>query len=119
MTTPQRLRRRQRIEGTALLIVGVLFATATYVNEKRDDSQEKCLTDQITKITTAIDARGKLNAANTQATRDVILGVAKSTKSKDYSGIESVLNEYVITTERTEARRQATKIPPFPNGKCD
>lgn len=119
MTTPERLRRRQRIEGTALLTVGILFACATYVNEKRDDQQEKCLTDQIVKITTAIDARGQINAANTQATRDVILGVANSTATKNYAGVEVALQKYVTTTERTEASRKATKIPPFPNGKCD
>lgn len=119
MTTPERLRRRQRIEGTALLIVGILFAAATYVNEERDDQQEKCLTDQIVKLTDAIEARGQINAANTQATRTVILGVAQASATRDRTLVANALSQYVADSERIEQDRKDTKIPPFPNGKCD
>lgn len=119
MTTPERLRRRQRIEGTALLIVGILFSTFSYVNEKRDDAQEHCLTDQITKLTGAIEARGEINAANSQATKTVILGVATAAGSDDYAAVGEALRQYVTDIDEVEKSRRDTAIPPFPNGKCD
>lgn len=120
MTTPERLRRRQRREGWALIFLGLMVAGSSYVDHQRDANQtddfQRCITDQVTKLTSGLNVRGDLNAQDTEATNTVILSVARA---KEYPEIAAALQKFQDDQAAIAEQRRKTKVPPFPNGKCE
>lgn len=69
MTTPERLRRRQRIEGTILILLAIFTALqAVYFSlERQEDRREtdNCISKKFYALSVALDERSKLTAQET------------------------------------------------------
>lgn len=117
MTTPERLRRRQRIEGTLLVIMGALLAVSTYVNDRRDDNVQNCITEQVTGLTNSLNARAKLTDPRAKSVSDLIDRLLKA-NGDQAEGLRAV-EDYRKKQAQLAKLTKAHPIPPFPNGKCD
>ncbi|MBC7760715.1 MAG: hypothetical protein H7201_02740 [Candidatus Saccharibacteria bacterium] len=123
-TTPdqprRKIRRMFRIEGVTLLVVGVLFTGYSYIDSQRQASADDCLTDQVTKLTAAIEARGQVAEQSVKINEAVILRIARvSGEPNRQQLINEALSDYINETDKVEKGRDKAVIPPFPNGKCD
>lgn len=120
MTTPERLRRRQRFEGAGLLVLGLLVAASTVFGETRDDKQDRtfkeCIVSIVSDISSNSDARASLNALDTAATNRVILRVASA--GGDRTAIQTALDDFKNEQKSIAEAREKNKVPPFPDGKC-
>lgn len=137
MTTPEKIRRRERIiiVGLIVVLVGVIFTSwqdqraddraqqREQSAEARDAERERryqlCLTEQITALTDSLTVRGRLAEADSDITRRVILTVANATSSQNMVGVRTALAQYAIDAAEVKRLRARTTIPPFPTGKCD
>lgn len=121
MTTPERLRRRQYIEGGGLAALGVLVVLSTLFSDARDDKQDEsfrsCIIEQVSGIGNTLDARGAINSRDTEATNRVILTVAGA--GGDYAVIKKALDDFETDQAAIATERENTVIPPFPDGKCE
>lgn len=137
MTTPEKIRRRERIiiVGLVIVLVGVIFTSwqdqraddraqqREQSAEARDAERERryqlCLTEQITALTDSLTVRGRLAEADSDITRRVILTVANATATRDMRSVGAALAQYRIDAAKVKRLRAETTIPPFPTGKCD
>lgn len=121
MTTPERLRRRQRVEFAGLICLGLLVVFSTFTSDRRDDAQDvrfkECIVEVVSGIARNSDARAELNKRDTNSTTAVILRVARA--GGDGQKISAALADF--ETEQTEiaADRKRNGVPPFPDGKCE
>ena len=116
----RKIRRMFRIEGVTLLVVGVLFTGYSYIDSQRQAASDDCLTDQVTKLTAAIESRGTIAGETIRINEEVILRQAQAAgKPNRDELVDKALDDYVIATNKLEKSRVKAVIPPFPNGKCD
>jgi MoxR-like ATPase len=123
VTTPERLRRRQRIE-TALVLVTIVLATlSVFWTDRQNAQQDECVAEQITDLTDALNARSDSTGKLNDATGEVINSFVQAAQSPDdpdnRAPILRALNDYAeVQADVREARRD-NPFPPFPTGKCD
>lgn len=115
MTTPERLRRRQLIEGTVLIILGICMILQAWYFHHNDIIQKKCLADQITAVTKSYTARAKITQRDSEAKTKVIKEVAQA---KTQEQVRSALNEFLTTQNQIDEDRKNHPVPPFPPGTC-
>lgn len=116
MTTPERLRRRQRFE-TFLVAVTMALSAATIVTQShRNDSQDKCLTDSFADLTRTLTIRGQLSTDDTN-NLNAIVGRISAAQSED--DVRAAFTDYLEARKKIDNTREKTPIPPYPSGKCD
>jgi hypothetical protein len=139
MTTPEKMKERQerilkwlRIEGWllgfVLIVVGLSQAWYSYENSQQD----RCVENQITALTQALDARSVASRELNEATADVIDAFAnagaqarknpnrtEAEQQRDSEPILEALENY--TKVKSEVRREQDRnpFPPFPKGTCE
>lgn len=116
MVTPERFRRRQRIEGVALLILGVLTIILAIYFRAQDTAQRECVADKFSELARVLQIRGDLQQRDANSQARVILRVAKA---DDPSEVRSALDLYVSEQADIEAERARHPVPPFPAGSCE
>jgi hypothetical protein len=116
MTTPERLRRRQRIEGTFLIIIGVLMLVQALYFQHQDNVQRRCIQDQFSKLAKSYTARANINERDSKAKTKVIMGVASA---PDQATVTHALQDYVVEQQQIDKDREANPVPPFPLGRCE
>lgn len=120
MTTPEKVRRRERLLGIGLVICGLLVAVSTYLNDKRDDRQDRqfqdCITSVVGELTDSLTARSNLTEPDAKSVRVLISDLLKARSEADS---RKAINEYNTTQERLAGVRKSNPIPPFPDGTCD
>lgn len=116
MTTPERLRRRQLIEGTALLLLGVFTILISFYFRAEDIQQRECLADQFGELTAVLERRGQLIDRSSRVTTRVVLEVARA---KDSDDVRAALDGFIAQQARLEQARKESPVPPFPRGACD
>lgn len=116
MTTPERFRRRQRIEGTALVILGVFTILMSLYFRAQDIDQRACLTNQFRQLSDALSTRSNVTARDSKATTDVILEVARAKKPGE---VRKSLDRYIAKQARLDLIRKQNPFPPFPEGACE
>lgn len=130
MTTPERLRRRQYLEGVGMVFLGLTVVVSTIVGDRRDDQQDtaratvedsfrSCIIDQVKAIGTSFDARSTLNAQDTKATNKVITDIATAADRGDSFAIPVALAQFKLDQAAIKKARAKEKVPDFPDGKCD
>lgn len=116
MITPERQRRRERMLGVGMVVLGL----ATVWNSRADAIQghefRECITTQVRGMTESIESYRKYNDDDRDATRAVILSVALS---DDRTEFRKALNDYVRIQDEINKRVKAHPVPPFPDGKCE
>lgn len=130
MTTPERLRRRQRIEGTFLVVIGVLMLLQFQYFQHQDAKQRACLVDIVAEQNDAMSRRGDIasqdatvNAEESTATRTLIVDVfAAKSREEAQAAFAAAQEKWVAVDKRRQqvaAARRSNPIPDFPDGKCD
>lgn len=139
MTTPEALKARQlkalkwlRIEGFILGAVLVVVGLDEWYDEQEENRQDKvnarqeqCLTEQVTELTDALNARAELTNQLNEATGQVIDSFARaaaqqqSGKAPSNTPIIKALENYSKVRDDVAKLRDRTPFPPFPTGKCD
>lgn len=135
MTTPERLRRRQRIEtalvGLVMVVVGLSQYTAAQDRKEQariDTAQEQCVAKQVTEITEALNARSESSGRLNDATADVLdsfVGAAAAKKEGTQTEEErsrpiiKALERYAEVRDEVKKSRKNNPFPAFPTGKCE
>lgn len=132
MTTPERLKRRQMIEGSLLVVIGIaLLVQALYFQAKAADQRE-CLTTNFQELSVALDARGDLTQKETAQNKALWLIYARAAgllkdpkgeltqKQQQRFQVELVdqLAEYQRVIKKIEEERKEHPLPPYPLGVC-
>lgn len=134
MTTPDRLRRRQRILGVVVLVLAIFTVTqATYLTVQ-DRAQNKCFQDRFTELSHVSAIRADLAEKETRATAGVLgvyaraAGIVKDKPGYKLSPAQQErlngqlvkkLLEYGKKTAEVQQERREHPIPPYPVGTCD
>lgn len=144
MTTPERLRRRQRIEGAFIVVIGVLLVVSTLWFRHQDDEQRACIGENFADMSAALEARGLLaeretdlnrrearaqfaeSKANRVFYRDAFASTTEADIFEAYGDYRARLERIDRTRAEIKAERQAVNkerkdnpIPAFPRGACD
>ena len=116
MTSPQRIRRRQRIEIILILcmLAGMVFQQWYFGN--RDESHTKCLEAKVREMNKAFTARSALSAAEFTLVDATIFGVVNATNQKQ---VEDALELYRENRVKLQEARRNNPVPPFPESECD
>jgi hypothetical protein len=134
MTTPERIRRRQRIEGGVLILLAIFTVIQGVAFSLEDRDQTRCMEDKFRELSVALDARGDLTERETEATRRVwrVYGKAAGLASQDASNelseeqesrlraeLVAALLNYQDEARAIQAERKENPLPPYPVGSCD
>lgn len=133
MTTPDRLRHRQRVLGLVVLLLAVFtLAQATYLTVQ-DRDQNRCFQTRFTELSRVSKIRAGLAEQETAATAgvlDVYAQAAGIVKDKpgykldpaDQERLKKLLVHRLLAYSETAARiqreRQQHPVPPYPIGTC-
>lgn len=117
MTTPERLRRRQRMEGAILVIVAVLMVAQAFYFNLQDKAQRDCLQRNLRDFSTALRVRADLSEDDSQAKTNVIMAVARA--SGDAGKTQTALDAFIIDQASIDQKRRETPVPPIPSGECE
>lgn len=120
MTTPEKLRRRQRREGWALMLLGLAMAVSTvYQSHQREVQREDfqdCIVTVVGQLTDSLTARSNLTEPDAKSVRVLISDLLSAKSEKD-------TREAIAAYNKTQAEiarvRKSNPIPPFPDGICD
>lgn len=116
MTTPERFRRRQRIEGWFVLILGVATILMGIYFHGEDRRQKACFADTIHDLTVSIKAGRHLTNQQFEAIGSVLgRGLSATTQAE----FEAVKRDYFRTSAKINRERAEHPIPPFPKGACE
>lgn len=117
VTTPERFRRRQRIEGTILVVLGLFTVASTAYLDHQAKEQRACLVETVGALVDTIET-GR-SAANTEqsATRHLI-GQALSGKLITESQVDAATTEYRESIARAKHKRKTSPLPPDPEKVC-
>ena len=137
MTTPERLRRRQLIEGGILILLGVFIAVQSLYFSLEDRDQRKCFEENFSKLSYALEARSRLTERETNQNKKLWLIYAKAAGIVKASGkpAEEALTEkqkkelnnalvkqllsYQSEIRKIEQDRRENPLPPYPVGVCE
>lgn len=122
MTTPERFRRRQLIEGAVLIVLAIftVLQTISFNLEARD--QQKCLEQSFSDLNQALETRAALGSRESAANRgvlDAFAAAAANPAQYDRKKLINTLLDYKKTMEQVSKERKQNPFPPYPAGKCD
>lgn len=143
MTTPERFRRRQRIEGTFLVIIGLLLIVSTLWFRHQDEEQRACIGENFIDLSASLTRRGELAERDAQLNRRESRAQFRESKanrifyrdafaSTSDAGVFEAYGDYRVriaaidaTRVKIKAERQAINkereenpLPEFPRGTC-
>lgn len=115
MTTPERLRRRQRIEGSLLVVIGILMLLQSAYFTGQDRQQQECLQKNFVALSEALDVRSELTRRETAAAEKVNLAELEVSTNAEFV---SRLRDYEAEIEKIQRLRRENPLPPYPAGRC-
>lgn len=116
MTTPERLRRRQLIEGSALILLAIFtLLQAIYFNQQ-DASQRDCLASVVHDMAESQGIRADLNQRDSENKTRVIRDVAQA---KDEADLREAFRRFDEEQSRIDALGIEHPVPAFPDGRCE
>lgn len=134
MTTPERLRRRQRIEAACLIVLGIGMVVQTAYFNHQQDAQRACFESKFSEFTRTAKLRSGLAEDESAVTRGVLqvyakaAGIVKDDPTKPLPPADreqlqrdavKALLEYDTVTREVDQQRQDNPVPPYPEGRCD
>jgi CHASE1-domain containing sensor protein len=139
MTTPENLKKRQerilrllRIEGLILALVLVVVGLSQVYTGYQNDKQDECVSQQITDLTEALNARSALTQELNDATAAVldsfVVAASKAPnpdtrteaeRRADSRPIIEALENYAQVRDEVKEAREKNPFPPFPEGTCE
>lgn len=115
MTTPENFRRRQRIEGAAVAVIGALLLAQAWYFQDQDREQRDCIRDQVQSVVNTLTERGELAQRESDNTSRVILAAAEADENTDFG---KVLEDY-RTEQQAIAKERAENPIKYPTGTCE
>jgi len=146
MTTPERFRRRQLIEGSVLIMLAVFIALQSVAFNLQSRDQQKCLEQSFSELNRALVSRStlatesnRLKDQNAQLTADqfdwlLALFVTSASNPHPTEKERAELRERFLREtkafqdQRADLKKQIAVVteeqadhplPPYPAGKCD
>lgn len=144
MTTPERLRRRQRREEVLLIGLGILVGIVSIYFHGQDVKQRDCIASNFGELTSSLNTRGEIAAREARAAQLEAKATRLESKannafykaafsSTDTAEVFDAYGAYRVTIAQVNAmrikvdhRRNAiaedradNPIPDFPRGTCD
>jgi len=116
MTTPENFRRRQRLEGVGLVLLGAFTIAYTVYSDARDDRQDACVTEQVQEIGEAQVQGRKLLTRDLENIKDVI---AAALTAEDRAALIEARDDYFARGDKIAEDRKNHPVPEFPEGKCE
>lgn len=116
MTTPERLRRRQRLESFGIALLAVLLVAATLYFKGVSDAQQACLRNYISFSSHTSAVRARLLDEESAATRHVIVS---GLTAGSHADIERAKQQYDDAMQQIDRARAANPVQPIPKGVCD
>jgi multidrug resistance efflux pump len=116
VTSPERLRRRQRIEGSLLLALGIFTILVSIYFRGQDAAQRECINTYIAANSDTSAVRSKLVERESQATRRLLL---RGTSVESREEFQKVRAQYVRAIAAIDKARRENPVRPFPEGICD
>lgn len=133
MTSPERFRRRQRIEGVVLILLAIFTVIQTVAFQLSDRGQQQCVETKFSELSVALDARADLTARETAASAKVwrvwgeAAGLAENAPGHELSPededrlqgqLVDALLGYQREVKAIQAEREENPLPPYPVGSC-
>lgn len=115
MTTPERLRRRQLIEGALLISIGFAMLWQTWYFNEQNDEQQQCLIDNFQALSEALDVRSALSERETAAAQRFNTAELRVSSDEEYL-VE--LQRYSDEIDAVRRAREENPLPPYPAGEC-
>lgn len=115
VTTPEKFRRRQRIEGTLLVLLGVFTILVSLYFRGQDAQQDKCFSRIVTAQNDVSAIRSKLNEQESHATRRIISSALTADSRRD---IIKARQRYFRDLDRIDRRREANPVLQLPEDIC-
>jgi hypothetical protein len=130
MTTPEKFRRRQRIEGTVVIALAIASIAYGVVDSREEQARDACMVKSFEQANDVQNLRASLaeQTSEVQEAIDnnqnrVIQTVSSANNRKEVARAFAEFNAEVerLDDERAELLRERknTDIPPFPTGKCE
>jgi hypothetical protein len=144
MTTPERLRRRQRIEGTFIALIGIFLVLSSLYSRHQYSTQRDCMAVNFGQLTDSLTARADLAAREAKVSRLESEATRLESRANnqfykrafaatDRSAVFAAYGKYRVrmaevadmraTVDRRRlhlsAKRDANPIPAFPAGTCE
>lgn len=116
MTTPERLRRRQRIEGTFVIVLAVLMILGGLYFNAEDAAQRACINDSFRELSRVQGIRADLIERESNANQRVNLAEFKVSTEAEFLA-EGARYERVMN--KIQAERERNPVPPYPAGECE
>lgn len=116
MTTPERLRRRQRMESAGIAVLAIALVIVWVWFNGQTTAQQRCLTTYISINSKTTAVRAKLLAQESRTTRAFLLD---ATDAKSRRQFEHVRARYAKSLQAIDRARAANPVQPFPKGVCD
>lgn len=129
MTTPEKFRRRQRLEGIALLILALAVSVSVYYFDHQDDEQRACVAENFSDLASTLAVRGDLSTKEARAdqiessaTRQLFDDAFAASDEADFLAAYTRYQAGLAKADRKRARvaevRAANPFPAFPEGSC-
>ena len=134
MTTPERFRKRQLVEGLVLMLLAIFTVIQSVYFSVQNRDQQECFERKFTELNKSLIIRGKLGGKETHAERQIWMVYARAAglikdpehphlDPKDRQQLNSelvkaLLNYKEVTTEIQQDRKEHP-LPPYPLGACN
>lgn len=115
MTTPERLRRRQRRESAGIAVLAFALVASVVYFDRLDDNRSECLSSFITNDNSTGKIRSKLVERESEATRNVIREALSATSRADLVEAREV---YFERLGAIDALRAANPVERFDPSTC-
>lgn len=147
MTSPERLRRRQRIEGVFLICLGAFIAAQSIYFNQKDSDQQDCLETNFVNLSVALNVRADLAQDETAVRKRVdkaeseiwdtyarAAGLLRDDPTAELPPakqeqlqidlVDALLNYQAVSEQAEDAivkiqlDRTRNPVPPYPVGTC-
>lgn len=96
-----------------------MFQRQQNETQRATDAAKTCLINQVKGITDAFQARADLAQVSLDLTEGVFIDITQAFRDNDDVAIQDALDRYVSGQKEIKNDKLKSKIPPFPNGKCE
>ena len=115
MTTPERLRRRQRRETAGIAILAFGLVASTFYFKAQDNEQDECLSAFIQNQTDTSAIRSNLVERESRTTRRIIKGVFTATNGQQ---VRAAYDKYQKAVAQIDQARAENPVKQFPEDLC-
>lgn len=116
MTTPERLRRRQRRESIFIAVLAAALCVVVFVYRAREAADDRCFDAFLENQSETSKIRSELVERESRAVRDVIHGSGMVASREEF---ERLIATYDARLAAIDAEREAHPIVPFTRETCD